>query len=237
MKIAVISDIHANWQALQAVTADFAGVDDVVCLGDIVGYGGDPVRCLDYVRGRGWLTLTGNHDRACADRDALGWFNEEAAQAIRWTIDQLGADRIRWLRALPEQTSRLGVRLVHASPRSPVFEYVLDAPTAAANLKLLMGGACFHGHTHIPGMFRFEGRQVVHHYRPGAEPLPSPGLVNPGSVGQPRDRDPGASYGVWDTAESSFEFRRVPYDREAAKRSIREAGLPERFAIRLDFGY
>jgi len=237
MRIAVISDIHANWPALQAVEADFAGVDDVICLGDVVGYGGDPVRCLDHVRSRGWLTLTGNHDRACTDRDALGWFNEEAASAIRWTVDQLGQDRIRWLRALPEQSSRLGVRLVHASPRSPVFEYVLDIPTAAANLKDLLGGVCFHGHTHVPGIFQIEGRQVVHRYRLGAAPLPGPGLINPGSVGQPRDHNPGASYGIWDTTEGSFEFRRVTYDREAAKQSIRRAGLPERFAVRLDFGY
>jgi len=237
MRIAVISDIHANWPALEAVMADFAGVDDVICLGDLVGYGGDPIPCLDYIRGRGWLTLAGNHDRACTDPDALGWFNEEAASAIRWTVDQLGPDRIGWLAALPEQTSRLGVRLVHASPRSPVFEYILDMPTAAANLKALLGGVCFHGHTHIPGVFQIDGRRVVHNYRLGAAPFPSPALVNPGSVGQPRDNDPGASYGIWDTAADSFEFRRVAYDREAAKRSIRQAGLPERFAIRLDFGY
>jgi len=237
MRIAVISDIHANWPALEAVVSDFGGVDDVICLGDVVGYGGDPVRCLDHVRGRGWLTLTGNHDRARTDPDALGWFNEEAARAIRWTVGQLGQDRIRWLRALPEQTSRLGIRLVHASPRNPVFEYVLDASTAAANLKQLLGGVCFHGHTHLPGVFQIEGRHVVHNYRLGATPLVGPALINPGSVGQPRDHDPGASYGIWNTTEGSFEFKRVPYDREAAKRSIRQAGLPERFAIRLDFGY
>jgi len=237
MKIAVISDIHANWPALEAVVSDFGGVDDVICLGDVVGYGGDPVRCLDHVRGRGWLTLTGNHDRACTDPDALGWFNEEAARAIRWTVGQLGQDRIRWLRALPEQTSRLGIRLVHASPRNPVFEYVLDASTAAANLKQLLGGGRFLSHTHLPGVFQIEGRHVVHNYRLGATPLVGPALINPGSVGQPRDHDPGASYGIWNTTEGSFEFKRVPYDREAAKRSIRQAGLPERFAIRLDFGY
>ena len=237
MRIAVISDIHANWAALEAVLADFNAIDDVICLGDVVGYGGDPVPCLDYIRGQGWLTLTGNHDRACTDRDALGWFNQEAASAIRWTIDQLGVQRNRWLRALPEQSSRLGVRLVHASPRNPVFEYILDAQTAAANLNLLLGGICFHGHTHLPGMFQIECRHVTHSYRLGAAPLAGPALINPGSVGQPRDHDPGASYGIWDTTAGSFEFRRVPYDREAAKRSIRSAGLPERFAVRLDFGY
>ena len=237
MLIAVISDIHANWPALEAVLADLGPVDEVICLGDVVGYGGDPVRCMDHVRDQGWLTLTGNHDRACADSDALAWFNEEAAAAIRWTVDVLGPERVEWLRTLPVQASRFGSKLVHASPRDPVYEYVLDDLTATANLKLLLGSVCFHGHTHIPGVFQIDGRRVTHAYRLGKASLSGPSLVNPGSVGQPRDRDPGASYGVWDTAAGSFEFRRVPYDREAAKRSIRSAGLPERFAVRLDFGY
>jgi diadenosine tetraphosphatase ApaH/serine/threonine PP2A family protein phosphatase len=237
MRIAVISDVHANWPALEAVLASFGGVDDVVCLGDVVGYGGDPLRCLDHIRGAGWLTLTGNHDRACTDADALGWFNEDAARAIRWTMHELDADRLQWLRDLPEQDSREDARLVHASPREPVYEYVLDARTAAANLQLLGDAICFHGHTHLPGVFHVEQGRVAHDYQLGAIPLPRPALVNPGSVGQPRDHVPDASYGVWDTEHGTFEFRRVPYDREAAKRSIRGAGLPERFADRLDFGY
>ncbi len=237
MRIAVISDIHANWQALEAVLASLGEVDDVVCLGDVVGYGGDPLRCLDRIRDAGWLTLTGNHDRACTDADALGWFNEDAARAIRWTMQELDADRLRWLHDLPEQHSREHARLVHASPREPVYEYVLDARTAAVNLEILGDTICFHGHTHLPGVFHVEQRRVAHDYWLGAISLPRPALVNPGSVGQPRDHVPDASYGVWDTGESTFEFRRVPYDREGAKRSIREARLPERFADRLDFGY
>jgi diadenosine tetraphosphatase ApaH/serine/threonine PP2A family protein phosphatase len=237
MRIALISDIHANWQALEAVIADFAAVDEVICLGDVVGYGGDPLRCLDHVRAQGWLTLVGNHDRASTDPDVLAWFNAEAAEAVRWTAERLDADEARWLAELPEQASRAGVTLVHASPRNPVFEYVLDGVTAAANLRLLQGGLCFHGHTHLPGMFHVEHDSVVHTYGTDTITLAGPALVNPGSVGQPRDRNPDASYGVWDTEAATFEFRRVPYDREGAKRAIREAGLPERFAVRLDFGY
>ena len=237
MRIALISDIHANWQALEAVVADFPAVDEVICLGDVVGYGADPLRCLDHVRSRGWLTLAGNHDRASTDPDVLAWFNAEAAEAVRWTAEQLDAAGARWLAELPEQASRDGVLLVHASPRNPVFEYVLDGATAAANLRLLEGGLCFHGHTHLPGMFHVEQDTVVHDYGTDTITLAGPALVNPGSVGQPRDRNPDASYGVWDTEAGTFEFRRVPYDREGAKRAIRAAGLPERFAIRLDYGY
>jgi diadenosine tetraphosphatase ApaH/serine/threonine PP2A family protein phosphatase len=238
MRIAVVSDVHANWPALQAVLADLDQVDDTICLGDLIGYGGQPLACLDHVRDRGWLTLTGNHDRACTDADVLDWFNLEAAAVVRWTAAQLDQERTRWLRELPERATRDGALLVHASPRDPVYEYVLDDRTAAANLRLMGDHVCFHGHTHLPGVYRFdEDGRVVHDYCLGRLPLCGPALVNPGSVGQPRDRDPDASYGVWDTDADTIEFRRVPYDREAAKRAILEAGLPRRFATRLDFGY
>ena len=239
MKIAVISDIHANWPALQAVLDDLApaGVDDIVCLGDVVGYGAQPVRCLDFVREQGWTTLLGNHDLACADRDVLDWFNEDAATAIRWTVEQLGDERIDWLSQRPPTDRLDGALLVHASPRSPVFEYVMDAESAAENLEELGTGLCFHGHSHVPGVFRMERGRVRHDYWLGKMTLELPALVNPGSVGQPRDRDPDASYGIWDVDARTFEFRRVPYDRDAAQRAILQAGLPARFAHRLDYGY
>lgn len=236
MRIGVFSDIHANWQALDAVLGDCSDVDDVICLGDIVGYGGDPKRCLDFVRRQGWLTLVGNHDRACTDPEILQWFNEEAAIAIRWTVSVLEAEDLGWLKALPETHVKEGVLLVHASPREPIYEYVLDAATAEANLLLLQDHVCFHGHTHVPGIFFFNGGSVAHDYRLGTAGFQGPMLINPGSIGQPRDAVPDASYGVWDTDTQSFEFRRVAYDRDGAKRAILEAGLPERFAARLDYG-
>ncbi len=237
VRIAVISDIHANWQALEAVLADLPSVEDLVCLGDLVGYGGDPVRCMDHVREHAWLTLLGNHDLACADEDVLDWFNEEAATAIRWTVDQVGPERVEWLRERPPTAKREGALLVHASPRSPVFEYVMDAESAAANLKELGDALCFHGHSHLPGVFRMEDDHVRHDYLIGPVEVRGPALVNPGSVGQPRDRDPDSSYGVWDSAAGTFEFRRVAYDRAAAQQAILDAGLPARFAYRLEFGY
>jgi diadenosine tetraphosphatase ApaH/serine/threonine PP2A family protein phosphatase len=236
LRIGVFSDIHANWQALDAVLGDCSDVDDIICLGDIVGYGGDPKRCLDFVRRQGWLTLVGNHDRACTDPEILQWFNEEAAIAIRWTVSVLEAEDLGWLKALPETHVKEDVLLVHASPREPIYEYVLDAATAEANLLLLQDRVCFHGHTHVPGIFFFNEGSVAHDYRLGIAGFQGPMLINPGSIGQPRDAVPDASYGVWDTDTQSFEFRRVGYDRDAAKRAIIEAGLPERFAFRLDYG-
>ena len=236
MKLGVFSDIHGNWQALQAVLEDAADIDAGICLGDVVGYGGDPVRCLDEVRRMGWPTLVGNHDRACTDLHILTWFNDDAARVIRWTKDQLDEDRLGWLASLPEAETRSGALLVHASPRDPIFEYILDAETAHANLRLIGERACFHGHTHLPGYFYLDGEDVVHNYWLGRIRLNGPTLVNPGSVGQPRDGIADASYGVWDLDQGVFEWRRVAYDREGAKRAIRAAGLPERFASRLDAG-
>ena len=239
MRIALLSDIHGNWPAFEAVLADLDSVPEiaeVVCLGDVVGYGADPARCLDHVRQSGWLCLVGNHDRACAEPGILGWFNADAAAAIRWSIERLDAGQLDWLRRLPERAERAGAKLVHGSPRDPVYEYILDSPTAEANLELIGHAACFHGHTHVPGMFHVEHRTVLHDYERGPLQVDVPALVNPGSVGQPRDGDPDASYGVWDVEAGTFEFRRVPYDRDRAKQAILRAGLPARLALRLDYG-
>ena len=238
MKIGVVSDIHANWQALEAVLADMPPVAEVVCLGDVVGYNADPQRCLDFVREKGWPTLVGNHDRACTDVDILDWFNEDAAKAIEWTVNKLGAERLAWLAGLPDENQIGGdILLVHGSPRDHIYEYILDIATAEANLDLIGEQVCFHGHTHVPGIFRRENGTLRHDYEVGgAFPLNGPALVNPGSVGQPRDGNPDASYAIWDRVANTFEFRRVPYDREGAKSAIRAAKLPERFAERLDVG-
>jgi len=236
LKIAILSDIHANWQALEAVLRDCPQVDETICLGDVVGYGGDPKRCVDEVTKRGWLTLVGNHDRACTDPEILEWFNDDAAAVVRWTIEVIGEERLQWLRGLPDSHVEHDVLLVHASPRDHIYEYVLDTAVAHANLELLNGGICFHGHTHVPGIFAMVNGAVTHEYRVDTFPLNGPALVNPGSVGQPRDGLPTASYGVWDVDAKTFEFRRVRYDIKGAQRVIRKAKLPERFALRLESG-
>jgi diadenosine tetraphosphatase ApaH/serine/threonine PP2A family protein phosphatase len=236
MTVALLSDIHANLQALEAVLADMPPVDQVICLGDVVGYGGDPEPCLDCVRSAGWLVLAGNHDRACTDPAALGWFNDQAAAVVRWTIEVLDDGRLDWLGGLPERATHGDVMLVHGSPRSPTYEYVLDYGTAAENMLLMGDRLCFHGHTHIPGVFHIQTGDLRHDYEEGFFALQAPALVNPGSVGQPRDGNPDASYVIWDPEADTVEFRRVPYDRGAAKKAILEAGLPPRFAYRLDVG-
>jgi len=236
LKIAIFSDIHANLQALESVLDDCPPVDETLCLGDVVGYGGDPKRCIDEVVDRGWLTLVGNHDRACTDPEILEWFNEDAASVVRWTVGVIGDKRLDWLRGLPDSHVKHDVLLVHASPRDHIYEYVLDTAVAFANLELLDGGLCLHGHTHVPGIFGLVETQVTHDYRVDTFRLDGPALVNPGSVGQPRDGNPMASYGIWDVDEETFEFRRVPYDIKGAQRAISKAKLPDRFAQRLETG-
>jgi diadenosine tetraphosphatase ApaH/serine/threonine PP2A family protein phosphatase len=236
MKVALLSDIHANRQALEAVLADMPSVNDVICLGDVVGYGGDPKSCVDRVRSAGWLVLAGNHDRACTDPAALNWFNDQAAAVVRWTIEVLDDGRLDWLGGLPEKATDGTALFVHGSPRSPTYEYVLDYETAAENLSLIGERVCFHGHTHVPGVFHGQTGQLRHDYEESVFLLSGPSLVNPGSVGQPRDGNPDASYVIWDPEEETVEFRRVPYDREGAKKAILDAGLPARFAYRLDVG-
>ena len=236
MRVAVISDIHGNLPALEAVLADMPEVDEVMCLGDLVGYGGNPRQCVEAVIEAGWPTLVGNHDRACTSPEILEWFNADAATVVRWTRDQLTEDQLTWLAALPEQTTRNGVLLVHASPRDPIFEYILDLQTATENLELLGTRVCFHGHSHIPGIFQYEEGRVYHDYRQATYHLRGPVLINPGSVGQPRDGDPAASYGIWDVDHETFTYRRVPYDVTSAQVAILSAGLPERFAARLQMG-
>ena len=236
MKVAIFSDIHANWQALEAVLEDCPEVDETLCLGDVVGYGGDPKRCVDEVMKRGWLTLVGNHDRACTDPEILEWFKDDAATVVRWTVDVLGAERFNWLRGLPDSHVSHDVLLVHASPRDHIYEYVLDTAVASANLDLINGGVCFHGHTHVPGIFGQADGQVTHEYRVDTFTLQGPALVNPGSVGQPRDGTPMASYGIWDVDNEAFEFLRDAYDIKGAQKAIRKVRLPERFALRLETG-
>jgi diadenosine tetraphosphatase ApaH/serine/threonine PP2A family protein phosphatase len=236
VKYGIVSDIHANWHALEAVLGDMPEVEDVLCLGDVVGYGGLPGECLEEVRSRGWLTLVGNHDRACTQPDILEWFNEDAGTVIRWTIDKLAKKQLYWLQNLPDESRIFGALLVHASPRDHIYEYILDGLTAYANLKLLDDAICFHGHSHVPGIFTLDQGSVKHSYEIKVHDLEGPCLVNPGSVGQPRDGNPDASYGIWDTEAHSFEFRRVAYDRMAAQKAILDAGLPARFAARLDMG-
>lgn len=210
-------------------------VDRILVLGDIVGYGPDPNAVIARLRGIRARAVMGNHDQAMLVPSLLDWFNAHAAAAARWTQAMLTPDSRRYLASLPKY-GRLGPhRFVHGSPRKPyMWEYILDDLQALEILAQLGRRLCFFGHTHLPRIFTEEGEAVP-------EPnewvsLPPAALVNPGSVGQPRDGNPQAAFAVVDLATPAVRFLRVPYDVATTQAKIREAGLPEVEAARLAFG-
>ena len=241
MKAAIISDVHGNLPALEAVLSAIDGerVDELWCLGDLVGYNADPEACTLAVIERSQICLAGNHDLVVNGSIDLSVFAHDAAVAARWSQKALSAHALELLQALSPEGEREGVDLYHASPRDHVWEYVIDNRTAQACLKLLRHDLCLIGHSHVPLR-----------YRPGPDMLAvggysEPGelelgdgrwILNPGSVGQPRDGDPRAAYLVLDLDARTATWRRVDYDIARAQRAIVEAGLPETLAWRLGEG-
>ena len=239
MKYAIISDIHANLEALVATfeAVDRAGVDKVVCLGDIVGYGADPNECVDMVRKHCDVAILGNHDAvACGIDDAEG-FNPIARQAIMWTREVLSEANAEFLRALPREGEMGDFIYVHGALSDP--DKYITSTYAACEEFSLMGDAdlCFFGHTHVALHYVLEGSRIAE--GTDGELVLVAGckyLVNPGSVGQPRDRDPRSAHIVYDSEGRLIERRRVEYDIERAHDKIVQAGLDPRLAVRLFFG-
>ena len=234
----MISDIHGNLEGLEAVLADVpGGVERIYCLGDVIGYGANPNECCDLVREKEMPTITGNHDLAVTDLDTdLGWFNPVAAAAVRWTREHLTDGNAEFLRSRPRMMQTSETLFVHGSVRDP-DEYIIDGGTAAENLALLKSEypgvrLCFFGHTHVkavaPSPNGASGAEVLDLGSNG------PYLVNPGSVGQPRDGDTFASYVLAEETDVTYRF--VEYDIEKAQAKIREAGLPGMLADRLAVG-
>ena len=245
MRYLIISDIHANLTALEAVLAD-AGTpgrdyEFVWCLGDVVGYGPDPNECVERLRGMPHLCLAGNHDWAALGRLDVRTFNTDARRAVTWTRESLTDDSLAYLEALPTTFVLGDFTLAHGSPREPVWEYILDPIVATMNFPHFQTPYCLVGHTHTPVMFEMNGRG------PAAAASPRYGenialngkrrIINPGSVGQPRDSDPRAAYGILDAEAMTFEHRRVPYDIGAVQERMRAADLPERLVRRLEHGW
>ena len=240
MLLAIVSDIHANLEALDTVLADLdrRRPDAVVCLGDFVGYGASPNACIEQLRPRIEAAVMGNHDDAAIGRTALEGFNHEAAHAARWTAEQLTPEHHAYLGALPMVIRWRGAHVVHASPSEPeAWHYVLSPAEADFEMRCYEGALCFVGHSHYPGTFTSDGTRSLYTRQPRIVMEPgSRYLVNVGSVGQPRDGDPRATYLMWDDAARVLEHIRLEYDVESAARRIRDAGLPAFLAERLRWG-
>ncbi len=242
MQVAIVSDIHGNRHALEAVLGDVARTDarELWSMGDVVGYGADPNRCCELVREHAAVTLAGNHDMAVSGELALDEFSHGAALAARWTQDVLADEHADWLRSLSPRGAEDGIGLYHASPRDPVWEYVLSTLLAELCLDVADERVCIVGHSHVALSFeRPEGEAATGEPRRAGDRLDlSAGewLVNPGSVGQPRDGDPRAAWLLLDTASWAAEWRRVEYDIAGAAAAIRAARLPDSLAERLQYG-
>ena len=241
MRVAVISDIHANAHALDAVLADVDAADPgaVWCLGDLVGYGPRPNDCVRIVRDRADVCLVGNHDLGVLGRIDLGDFTPDAAQAARWTADALEPDLRAFLDSLEPTAGLDRAELFHASARDPVWEYVLSEEAAWASLQATTAGIVLVGHSHVPLALMLGDGAVTGGIAPGGasvELAAGRWLLNPGSVGQPRDGDPRAAWLLVDFDAGRAEWRRVRYDVAATQHEIREAELPESLAARLGAG-
>jgi len=239
VRYAILSDIHGNLEALRAVLADCAGADAVLCLGDTVGYGADPLACVDLVAERADAVVGGNHEHALAGRMDLAWFNRYARAAAEWTRERLDDDHRAWLGALPLVREVADATLVHASPAQPEeWDYLVTAADGFAAFAHFATRWCFVGHSHVPGAWSL-GSSGPEHYPGDADLAPERGrryIVNVGSVGQPRDGDPRAAYALWDVDSGRVQVRRVAYDVGAARRKIVDAGLPRFLADRLAAG-
>ena len=240
MRVAVISDVHANRHALDAVLSaiDEERVDAVWCLGDTVGYGPQPNECCEIVRDRADLCLIGNHDLVALGEITVTDFNDEAAAAAMWTIEQLSPESEGFLRSLQPTAQAEGAALFHASARDPVWEYVLTEEAARATFDLTSAPVVLVGHSHVALALALTDGRVTGGVAPGGleDQLGDRRLFNPGSVGQPRDGDPRAAWLLLDFDSRFASFRRVPYPIERTQAEMREAGLPRLLADRLGRG-
>ena len=243
MRYAIISDIHSNLEALEAVLAKISGfkVDEILCLGDIVGYNANPNECIDIVRRTGIRCIMGNHDSRASGLEEPDNFTPLAKEAVLWTRDRLSEDNKGFLRKLPRELTIEGFIIFHGSIRDTDC-YIIDEKDASDNFHLLENLPCdmklgFYGHTHVRVALSLQRGNVF--LEPDGELKLSAWkmyLINPGSVGQPRDSDPRASFLIYDEFSEKVDFYRTDYDMAATQEKIIEAGLPVELAERLSMG-
>ena len=248
MRVLIISDIHANLTAFKAVLEDTKDKWDVIWfLGDLVGYGPDPNECVAELQKYNHIALSGNHDQAVLGNLDIKSFNREAVAAITWTQEAISDETKEYLANCPSKHVEGIFTLAHASPRYPVWEYILDPHTAAENFGWFETEYCIVGHTHVPVMFEEHNnghRTIVvrmPNYGEMVPPYPlSEGngrlIINPGSVGQPRDSDPRAAYALLDTDEMTWEYKRVEYPVAEVQERMQRFGMPQRLIDRLAHG-
>jgi diadenosine tetraphosphatase ApaH/serine/threonine PP2A family protein phosphatase len=239
MKIAFMSCIHSNISALEAVGKDIEaqGVDKVYCLGDIVGYGAYPRECVDYIRSRKWPTVLGNHDFAVLNPAYAENFTPAAKMCSYFSMGALTPADRDWLRALPLRLQEDTFEVVHASPHDPPYRnYIMTDEQAIEAFQLIKRPWVFHGHTHVP--LAFFGTDPLSYDRDSLWKLDpaEPALLNVGSVGQPRDKDPRSAYGLFDADTREVHIRRVEYNVKQMVADFKAAGLPEKIADRLLIG-
>ena len=242
MRYAILADIHANLAALTAVLEDIKGkdgVDELWCLGDIVGYGPEPGECIKLLRQYNPVCVAGNHDLGAVGKLELSYFNPAAAEACQWTAEKLNPVDARYLEDLPKTVQKGDFLLAHGSPMEPVMEYVMSTSVAEKNFSFFNSQFCLVGHTHMPMAFKQEEDSctsialspgiglVMHGHRM---------IINPGAVGQPRDGDPRASYAIYDSEGHMLRLYRVSYDIRATQDKMMQAGLPISLVTRLEKG-
>lgn len=244
MHILLISDIHANLAALEAVIQDAGHFDQIWCLGDVVGYGPEPNECISRLREFDLVCLAGNHDLAVVGKTALWEFTQSAREVIFWTRHWLTIPNRDWLASLPVTPLVLeqNFTLVHASPRDPVWEYIVEREVAKENFEFIETPVCLCGHSHIPVIFRkpWEGLKILEEEVRVNSPFRLISydrvFINPGSVGQPRDEDPRAAYATLDLEAMTVTHRRVQYDFSVTQKLMKQAKFPDRLIRRLRFG-
>ncbi len=243
MRYAILGDIHSNLTAFQAVLQDLdsrGGFDRIWCLGDVVGYGPEPHRCIELLQQYDYVCIAGNHDWAAVGSIDISDFNPDAAQACRWTEQSMSLEDKEYLKGLPAIISIDEFTLAHGSPREPIWEYLLSVGQAVDNFQHFNTNFCLIGHSHIPLVFEQQSDTVTLQNFPDGAVLTlgkNRLIINPGSVGQPRDHDPRASYALYDSKTGAVYHYRVEYDISVTQVKMQQVGLPDFLIQRLSLGW